>query len=111
MSLSPLSLVEFNKLPCRPVNFRGQGPNISLKIFFNLFGGQYIDARLQGQSIIKFTILYIMSLKKTISQYAQIECGVSNVLSIRAGGAHAQSMAKLASGQGRNWRENVSGRS
>ena len=26
MSLSPMSHVEFKKCPCRPVDFRGQGP-------------------------------------------------------------------------------------
>ena len=26
MSLSPMAHVEFKKCPCRPVNFRGQGP-------------------------------------------------------------------------------------
>ena len=26
MSLSPMSHVEFKKVPCRPVDFRGQGP-------------------------------------------------------------------------------------
>ena len=35
MSLSPMSHVEFKKVPCRPVDFRGQGPFLYPAALYN----------------------------------------------------------------------------
>ena len=42
MSLSPMSHVEFKKCPCRPVDFRGQGP------FYSLNNEHFFSARMPG---------------------------------------------------------------